>query len=212
MAEQPLDALINSNIPPTEDQRHKLDSAIRALKFEYQRACGKPYIATDPIPQQGQRYHEDIQRHQRALLPFRKFHAEILQAIFKCAVLSIEPKTSQISMVGVIRLVSQIWNDAAINCPFLWCNLPLMDLTIIPVSTNEGSISRVSEWALHHHLDRSGSMPISFTFQFWPGDEIRNKSQEQRMREDEAKKWVGILAQESHRWDEVEFQVTGSVA
>ena len=212
VAEQPLDALINSNKPPSEEQRRKIESILCTLKSEYHQVCGEPYVQTNPAPQSGRKYYDDIQRYQRALSPLRNFTAEILQAIFKSAVLSIEKRAPQTSLVGAIRLVSHLWNDAAIKCPLLWCKFPLMDLTTIPVTTNQGGAPIFPDWVLHHHLDRSGTMPISFTFHFWPGDETHNTDREHQMRETEAKKWVGILAQESHRWNEVEFQVTGSVA
>ncbi|TEB28082.1 hypothetical protein FA13DRAFT_1776145 [Coprinellus micaceus] len=200
-----FNSLLNCNAPPNDDQRAEINGAIQALKIRYQQASGTEYSPTHPIPQSGRKYHDKILRYQRMLAPVRTIPPEIWHRVFKYAILTVEPKTQQSLVLRDLRLVSRMWNATAIDCPVLWCNLPLIDHSIIPTTPENSPKQPHSTWTLIQYLTRARCpkpLPISFTFHcsINSGDES-----EVQARALQARAWVEILALDINRWGEVEF-------
>lgn len=200
-----LDILLNCNQPPSDEERQAFTAHFEELKAAYERACGAPYSPTGPFPKRGRKYLDAIRRCQRVLSPIRNAPPEIWHTIFKYAVLGIEQAHSQSLMLGKLRLVSQHWNSTACTCPVLWCNLPLIDFSTMaaPDLTN---YSASAHRGLQYYLQRSRKLPISFTFHFW-----RDPDSDRMPLQSQALGWVRVLAQESHRWNVVEFRATRAI-
>lgn len=198
-----VDYLLSSNESPSAEQELQLHEKLRILKSKYQKACGIAYSSTrnGHVHRAGQRYHDDILRCLRVLSCIRRVPTEIWHGIFEHAVLSIEPRTAQGTMLGAISLVSRGWNAAACSCPILWSNLPLID--IYPTASPEHSVLGPGPGILQRYLERSGTHPISFTFHYW-----RNIYSEIGAHNTVALTCLRVLAAVSHRWDVAEFRAT----
>ncbi|TEB18809.1 hypothetical protein FA13DRAFT_537859 [Coprinellus micaceus] len=168
--EGPLDRLFRSNKLPTDDQRQHINAILHELKTRYQQTCGVTYSdpRTGPIPALGQEIHEEIKRYQSLFSCIRTMPNEIWHTMFEHVVLIVKPGYDQIHAVQTIRLVCRRWESAARKCATLWQNLPLLDLTNIPMSERKEIAFEKATNHLHSYLQRSVNMPISFTFHFWP--------------------------------------------
>ncbi|TEB28083.1 hypothetical protein FA13DRAFT_829684 [Coprinellus micaceus] len=205
-----LDTLLDCNTPPTDYERAEIDQAIEALKIKYQRASGMEYLPNRPIRQAGRKYHDKILRYQLIVSPIRTVPPEIWYRVFENTVLTIEPKTQQSVVLRDLRLVSKAWNAVAIDWPILWCSLPMIDHTVIPITSENSPNQPPSTWTLYRYLTRARRpkpLPISFTFHSWSES---GAASEAKARAKQALAWVRMLAAEIDLWGEVKFQGTRS--
>ncbi|KAJ3549645.1 hypothetical protein NMY22_g795 [Coprinellus aureogranulatus] len=171
--------------------------------------------AGSPIPQEGLKANQNIELDEPALSSLQKVPRDIWHIIFQYDVLCIEPKTSHFFRVETLRLVSKAWNATAVTCPELWCNLPILDITTLPTlpvamyRLDERNPPSPTVWSLDNLLDRSQTLPISFTFRYWY-DEVPNAVHNTlfRIHQKDVLHWIRRLVEQSDRWKEVEFQVS----
>ncbi|KAJ3538281.1 hypothetical protein NMY22_g5232 [Coprinellus aureogranulatus] len=221
-ADKVLETSPDPNVQPSEEQEHHLDSAHNPL---LDASIPPPedgvglYLAGSPIPQEGLKGNQNIEFDEPALSSLQKVPRDIWHIIFQYDVLGIEPKTSHFFRVETLRLVSKAWNATAVTCPELWCNLPILDITTLP--TLPVALYRLDErnppsptvWSLDNLLDRSQTLPISFTFRYWY-DEVPNAVHNTlfRIHQKDVLHWIRRLVEQSHRWQEVEFQVSTTLS
>ncbi|TEB28447.1 hypothetical protein FA13DRAFT_1735595 [Coprinellus micaceus] len=179
----------------------------------YQQTCGVTYSdpRTGPIPALGQEIHEEIKRYQSLFSCIRTMPNEIWHTMFEHVVLIVKPGYDQIHAVQTIRLVCRRWESAARKCATLWQNLPLLDLTNIPMSERKEIAFEKATNHLHSYLQRSVNMPISFTFHFWPDLFLDGEGTGRWTRRGEAMEWLQVLYYERERWGEVEFRATRAI-
>ncbi|KAF6765384.1 hypothetical protein DFP72DRAFT_1108058 [Ephemerocybe angulata] len=134
---------------------------------------------------------------------------ELWQRVFTLATRDVGEEAYHKTLFS-FRNVSRFWNNAALGECHLWCRLPRI---ILSNSLSDEDYAAIKQ-RLILCLERGGSLPISFTFDYQRREEpislsFDNQYYRHRKEEDlrEAFKALEILTGVSDRWEDVNFLI-----
>ncbi|KAF9483096.1 hypothetical protein BDN70DRAFT_990582 [Pholiota conissans] len=156
----PVPHLLDSNLPPSEEEASVIRSAISDIEkriFENTNSKGSTHVDSDDS-------HHFLRQHLAIFSAIRRIPIEILQEFILLAAVGL-PIDEFKEFRWQISYVSRAWRIAAVSLPVLWKILPTVRLTRRRAKNPKRSQSDYKTDCLAEILRRSGNRPLMVTIE-----------------------------------------------